>query len=148
MGYINPDPDFYTTDAFTTYAIERLDEYKNEDKPFVLYLPYTAPHYPLHAWPDDIAKYRGKFKDGWDELRENRFARMKKMGIIGENHKLTPRAVEGVGRVDRRAEGRGGPEDGGVLRDDRPRGPEPRPAVCEGERNGRVGQHTDHVSVG
>lgn len=91
MGYTNPDPDFYTTDAFTTYAIERLDEYKGEDKPFVLYLPYTAPHYPLHAWPDDIAKYRGKFKDGWDVLRKKRFARMKKMGIIGENHQLTPR---------------------------------------------------------
>lgn len=91
MGYINPDPNYYTTDAFTTYAIERLDEYKGEDKPWVLYLPYTAPHYPLHAWPDDIAKYRGKFKDGWDVLRKNRFERMKKMGIIGPNHKLTER---------------------------------------------------------
>ncbi len=39
-----------------------LDEYKGEDKPFLLYLPYTAPHYPLHAWPEDIAKYRGKYQ--------------------------------------------------------------------------------------
>jgi arylsulfatase A-like enzyme len=92
MGYTNPDKDFYTTDAFTSYAIDRLDEYKGEDKPFVLYLPYTAPHYPLHAWPEDIAKYRGKYKIGWDEIRKQRFKRMKEMGIIGPNHKLTPRA--------------------------------------------------------
>ncbi len=92
MGYTSPDKKFYHTDAFTTYAIDRLDEYKDEDKPFVLYLPYTAPHYPLHAWPEDIAKYRGKYKIGWDAIRKQRFKRMNKMGIIGPNHKLTPRA--------------------------------------------------------
>jgi arylsulfatase len=92
MGYTSPDKKFYHTDAFTSYAIDRLDEYKAEDKPFVLYLPYTAPHYPLHAWPEDIAKYRGKYKVGWDAIRKQRFARMNKMGIIGPNHKLTPRA--------------------------------------------------------
>lgn len=92
MGYTNPDKDFYTTDAFTDYAMERLVEYKDEDKPFLLYLPYTAPHYPLHAWPEDIAKYRGKYKIGWDEIRKQRFARMNKMGIIGQNHKLSERA--------------------------------------------------------
>jgi len=92
MGYTSPDKKFYHTDAFTTYAIDRLDEYKDEDKPFVLYLPYTAPHYPLHAWPEDIAKYRGKYKIGWDEIRKQRFKRMNEMGIISPNHKLTPRA--------------------------------------------------------
>jgi arylsulfatase A-like enzyme len=92
MGYTNPDKKFYHTDAFTDYAIDRLDEYKGEDKPFVLYLPYTAPHYPLHAWPEDIAKYRGKYRIGWDKIREQRFKRMNEMGIIGPNHKLTPRA--------------------------------------------------------
>jgi len=92
MGYTSPDKKFYHTDAFTDYAIDRLDEYKDEDKPFVLYLPYTAPHYPLHAWPEDIAKYRGKYKIGWDEIRNQRFKRMNEMGIIGPNHKLTPRA--------------------------------------------------------
>lgn len=91
MGYTDPDPKFYHTDAFTNYAIERLEEYKNEDKPFLLYLPYTAPHYPLHAWPEDIAKYRGKYKIGWDEIRKQRFESMKQLGIIGEQHQLTPR---------------------------------------------------------
>ena len=92
MGYTSPDKNFYHTDAFTSYAIDRLDEYKGEGKPFLLYLPYTAPHYPLHAWPEDIAKYRGKYKVGWDEIRKQRFKRMNEMGIIGPNHKLTPRA--------------------------------------------------------
>ena len=92
MGYTSPDKDFYHTDAFTSYAIDRLEEYKDEDKPFILYLPYTAPHYPLHAWPEDIAKYRGKYKIGWDEIRKQRFARMNEMGIIGPAHRLSPRA--------------------------------------------------------
>ena len=65
---------------------------RTRTSPFVLYLPYTAPHYPLHAWPKDIAKYRGKYKIGWDEIRKQRFKRMNEMGIIGPNHKLTPRA--------------------------------------------------------
>ena len=94
MGYTNPDPDFYTTDAFTDYAMDRLDEYRDEDKPFLLYLPYTAPHYPLHAWPEDIAKYRGKYQIGWDEIRQQRFDRMREMGIIGPNHELTPREAK------------------------------------------------------
>ena len=92
MGYTSPDKKFYHTDAFTSYAIDRLDEYKGEDKPFLLYLPYTAPHYPLHAWPEDVAKYRGKYKIGWDKIRQQRFKRMNEMGLIGPNHKLTGRA--------------------------------------------------------
>jgi len=91
MGYTNPDKEFYTTDAFTTYAIERLEEYKDEDKPFLLYLPYTAPHYPLHAWPEDIARYRGKFMDGWDKIREQRYQRLIEMGLIDPAYKLSPR---------------------------------------------------------
>ena len=57
--------------------------------PFFLYLPYHAPHYPLQARPEDIAKYRGKYMKGWDKLREERYARMKKLGIISENTKLS-----------------------------------------------------------
>ncbi|MEM8912535.1 MAG: arylsulfatase [Planctomycetota bacterium] len=92
MGHTDEDKNFYTTDAFTDYAIDRLEEYHGEAKPFLLYLPYTAPHYPLHAWPEDIAKYRGKYRIGWDRIRQQRFKRMAEMGIIGPNHVLTPRA--------------------------------------------------------
>ena len=48
------DPDFYTTDAFTDNALGYLDEYKDDENPFLLYLAYTAPHYPLHARPEWI----------------------------------------------------------------------------------------------
>jgi len=94
MGFTDPDPKFYTTDAFSDYAIERLKEYRGDDKPFLLYLPYTAPHYPLQAWPEDIAKYRGKFKVGWDVVRQNRYQRMIELGIIDAKYKLSPRDAE------------------------------------------------------
>lgn len=91
MGYVPEDKNFYTTDAFADYAAARLEEYKAEDKPFLLYLPFTAPHYPLHAWPADIAKYRGKYRIGWDELRKRRYKRMVDMGLIEKKWALSRR---------------------------------------------------------
>jgi len=91
MGYVPEDKNFYTTDAFANYAIERMEEYKNESKPFLLYLPQTAPHYPLHAWPEDIARYRGKYKIGWDKLRRQRYERQIEMGMLDAKYALSPR---------------------------------------------------------
>ena len=91
MGYTPEDKNFYTTDAFADYAIARLEEYKNESKPFLLYLPQTAPHYPLHAWPEDIAKYRGKYKIGWDALRKRRYKRQIEMGLLDPKYAMSPR---------------------------------------------------------
>ena len=85
-----PPRKFYTTDAFTDYAIDYLDQYGKEDRPFFLYVAYTAPHYPLHAWPDDIAKYRGKYLAGWDALRKQRYKRMTHMGVIPKSMELSP----------------------------------------------------------
>jgi arylsulfatase len=84
-----PPTDYYSTDYFTKYALQWLDEYKNEDKPFFLYLSYTAPHDPLMAWPEDIEKYRGKYSEGYDVIRQRRFEKQKKLGIITENHVLS-----------------------------------------------------------
>ena len=81
--------DFYTTDAFTDHAIECIRKAVQADKPFFAHLCYTAPHYPLHAKPEDIQKYRGKYRMGWDRLREQRFHRMREIGIIDERHQLT-----------------------------------------------------------
>lgn len=83
--YTPEDENFYSTDAFTDYALKYLDQYGREENPFFLYVAYTAPHYPMHAWPEDIAKYRGKYKVGWDALRKQRFERMVEMGLI-EKH--------------------------------------------------------------
>ena len=94
IPYSPGDRDFYTTDAFTDYALKYLDEYSHEDNPFFLYVAYTAPHYPLHAWPEDIAKYRGRYMCGWDKLREQRYKRMLEMGLIDERWTLSPRNKE------------------------------------------------------
>ena len=84
---------FYTTDVFTDYALEFLEEHKNNrsEKPFFLYLPYTAPHWPLQAFPEDIAKYRGRYDMGWDKLREERYARQLELGVIEAKTGLGPR---------------------------------------------------------
>lgn len=73
---------FYTTDAFTDKALDWLDEKALQEKPFFLYLAYTAPHYPLHAWPGDIAKYKGKYDAGYEAIRKARYERMVKMGLV------------------------------------------------------------------
>ena len=85
--------DFYTTDAFSDRAIRFIDEAKTED-PFFLYLPYTAPHWPLQAWPEDIEKYRGRYLCGWDEIRAERHSRQREMGLFGKNVTLSDRDPE------------------------------------------------------
>lgn len=92
--YRPPNQDFYMTDAVTENAVNYISKADSLNKPFFLYVAYTAPHWPLHAWPEDIAKYRGKFMAGWDSLRIARFNRMVKMRILIENWKLSPRDQE------------------------------------------------------
>jgi arylsulfatase len=89
--YIPPGENFYMTDAITDHAVNYIDRYGREDKPFFLYVAYTAPHWPLHALPEDIAKYKGKYLEGWDTLRNHRYKRMLEMGIIDKKWPLTPR---------------------------------------------------------
>lgn len=89
--YTVPEDGFYTTDAFTDYAIEFLDEAAKKEKPFFLYVAHNAPHFPLQAWPEDIAKYRGKYRKGWDRLRRERYRRMQEMGLIDPDWPLSPR---------------------------------------------------------
>jgi len=86
------DKDFYTTDAFTDYALQYLDELGSGNAPFILYVAYTAPHYPLHAPQKDIAKYQGTYMKGWDQLRKERYARQIDMGLFNlKTAPLTPR---------------------------------------------------------
>lgn len=87
---IAPGKDFYYTDAISDYAVKYIDEHDRE-KPFFMYVAYTAPHWPMHALPEDIARYKGRYDDGWDALRGQRLARMRSMGLISKNWKLTER---------------------------------------------------------
>ena len=83
---------FYTTDAFTDYAIRFLkEELAGKKRPSFLYLAYTAPHWPLQAFEDDVAKYRGKYKIGWDKLRQQRLKRQIESGLISPDWALSPR---------------------------------------------------------
>jgi arylsulfatase A-like enzyme len=90
---IEPGPNFYATDAFTDWAVERIEDHgrNHAGQPFFLHLCYTAPHFPLHAKPEDIAKHRGNYRDGWDALRAHRYARQKELGVISESCPLSPR---------------------------------------------------------
>lgn len=83
-----PGDHFYTTDAFVDNAIKFIGE-RPKDKPFFLYLAFNAPHFPLMALPEDIAKYRGKYKAGWDKLRDQRHAKQAALGITDST--LSPR---------------------------------------------------------
>jgi arylsulfatase len=84
------DPDYYTTDAFTDFAIQTVREHASP-APFFLYLAFTAPHWPLHARAEDIAKFTGRYRAGWDALRAERHARQKSLGFFAADAPLSPR---------------------------------------------------------
>ena len=87
------DPNFYYTDAISDNAVRFLQKHVQEfpGAPFFQYVAYTSPHWPLHAREEDIQKYRGRFDDGWDRLREQRMERMIEMGILNRSWKLSDR---------------------------------------------------------
>jgi arylsulfatase A-like enzyme len=81
---------FYKTDALTDQALRFLDEAARSDRPFLLYLPYHVAHYPLQARQEDIARYRGRYLKGWDRVRAERFERMRALGVIPPQARLSP----------------------------------------------------------
>jgi arylsulfatase A-like enzyme len=88
---IEPETDtYYYTDAISDNTVRYINEHKT-GKPFFCYVAYTAPHWPLHALPADIERYKGRYDRGWDVLRAERLRRMVKMGFINPNWKLTAR---------------------------------------------------------
>ncbi|MEG1586665.1 MAG: arylsulfatase [Bacteroidales bacterium] len=74
--------DYYITDALSDSAVAYVDSFAEKENPFFLYLAYTAPHWPLHALPEDIAKYENTYKVGWDAIRNQRYQRMKEMNLF------------------------------------------------------------------
>lgn len=75
---------YYITQALSDTAVNYVNEYAASKKPFFMYLAYTAPHWPLHALPEDIAKYENVYTVGWEKIREARYERMKKLKIFGD----------------------------------------------------------------
>jgi arylsulfatase len=85
---------WYATFLWTEWGLKFIDEARKANKPFFLYLPHNAPHFPLMAPQNLIAKYRGKYAAGWDRLREARYRRQIEMGLIGARWPLSPREAE------------------------------------------------------
>lgn len=82
--------DFYSTKDYTDALVRFIDSDKEDDKPFFAYLSYTAPHDPLHAPAEYIAKYKGKFDQGWDALAQQRLENLKQLGLVPENINALP----------------------------------------------------------
>lgn len=88
---IDNPPDCYTTDVFTDAALGFMKETRADRKPYFLYLAFNAPHWPLHARPEDIEKYMGRYDGGWDQLRNERHERQKALGVVDPKWPLSPR---------------------------------------------------------
>jgi arylsulfatase len=85
-----PD-DYYSTKNYTDSLLEWIRKDHGDGKPFFAYLSYTAPHDPLHAPREYIEKYKGKYDEGWDALREKRLAGLKALGIVPQAARAFPR---------------------------------------------------------
>lgn len=81
---VDPDSGYYSSTAIADRAIEFLEAHRRDasSRPLFLYLAFIAPHFPLHAPPEDIAGCRGRYDVGWDEIRKRRMQRLRAMGIV------------------------------------------------------------------
>ncbi len=86
--------EWYATFLFTDWALKFVDDAKAQNKPFFLYVAHGAPHFPLKAPAEVIAKYRGTYKAGWDKLREARYRRQIELGMIDPKWPLSPRPAD------------------------------------------------------
>jgi len=84
--------EYYYTDAISDHAVRFIGEHhkKTPEKPFFMYVAYTCAHWPMHALPKDIAKYKGRYNGGYDPVRKRRFERVKQLGLVDPQWDLTP----------------------------------------------------------
>ncbi|MCL2639259.1 MAG: arylsulfatase [Phycisphaerales bacterium] len=93
--YLNDQPykiieNFFATDAFADNANTMIKDAVVEKKPFFLYLTFTAPHFPLQATPEAIARQKGKYTQGWEQLRAQRHKRQIDLGLIDPKWNMEP----------------------------------------------------------
>lgn len=95
-----PD-NYYFTDAVTDRSVQYIQEFAHSGKPFFLYVAHCAPHWPLHAHAEDIARYKDMYTDGWEKLRRDRYRRMLDMGLFEEQNTPLPPIQDGGKKWDR-----------------------------------------------
>ncbi len=78
--------EFFSSSFYTDTLIEYLETDRDSDRPFFAYLGYTAPHWPLQAPEEWLERTRGRYDAGWDEIRDQRIARMRELGLLGAQH--------------------------------------------------------------
>ncbi len=85
--------DYYSTDDWTEKSLAYLKSHigATPDKPFFLYMAHNAPHVPLHAKPQDVARYAGVYERGWDAIRKERFSRQQATGLVPTDWRLPER---------------------------------------------------------
>ena len=85
---------FYYTDAISDHVVKFIDQHESQktEKPFFMYVTYTSAHWPMHALPEDIAKYKGKYDVGYEPVRQARFKKMQTMGLIDPKWELSEQA--------------------------------------------------------
>ncbi|WP_254508245.1 arylsulfatase [Anatilimnocola floriformis] len=85
---------YYFTDAISDHAVKFIGEHErdHQQEPFFLYVTYTAAHWPMHALPEDIAKYKGKYDAGYEAIRKARLAKSAELGLIDKAQGLAPQA--------------------------------------------------------
>ena len=88
---ITPDNDpgyqpeeYYYTDAISDNAVKFINEHSEPESPFFVYVSYTAAHWPMHALPKDIEKYKGRYDGGYEAIQKARYGKMKKLGVIDD----------------------------------------------------------------
>lgn len=87
---------YYYTDAISDNAVRYINEHHaaESDKPLFMYVAYTAAHWPMHALPEDIAKYKGKYDAGYAAIRSSRLERMKQLGVVPADIAMSPQAED------------------------------------------------------
>jgi len=85
---------FYYTDAISENAVAMIQDSGSHGTPFFLYVAYTAPHWPLHALEEDIARFEGRYHDGWDAIRTRRHEEQKGMGLLDPKWEISPRDAQ------------------------------------------------------
>jgi arylsulfatase len=81
---VQPGTDYYSTTDIAEHSIRCLKEHASRyaDRAFFQYLAFVVPHFPIQAPAEDVARYRGRYREGWDVLRWRRWERQREMGLV------------------------------------------------------------------